>query len=125
MRLIKDTNGDMQQNKGGKVMIDVMKVYTAGSKERTRLVAVKDLLNTLTGDSFIIRNVDKNKDTYCRSLDSMHNKDKWTTIMRKKESDTLYHTCLDPWQQERILAGGVNDICEVITEVIGNDGKNA
>ena len=45
--------------------------------------------------------------------------------VRRKKSDTLYHTCLDPWQQERILAGDVNDICEVITEVIGNDGKNA
>lgn len=125
MRLIKDINGDMQQNKGEKVMIEVMKVYTAGSKERTRLVAVKDLMAALTGDDFMIRNVDKDKDTYCRSLDSKSNKDKWTTIMRRKKKETLYHTCLDPWQQERILAGGVNDICEVITEVIGNDGKNA
>lgn len=104
--------------------MDVMKVYTAGSKERTRLIAVKELLNSLTEDSFMIRNVDKNKDTYCRSLDSMYNKDKWTTIMRRKKSDTLYHTCLDPWQQEMLITGTIDDICEVIKEVM-NDEKNA
>lgn len=100
--------------------MDIMKVYTAGTMERTRLVAAKEMLAAYSADDFVIREVEKGKDTYCRSLDSKFNKDKWTTIMRRRRAkkETLYHTCLTPKQQERLLTGSVGDALLVLKEVI-------
>ena len=98
--------------------MDVMKVYAAGSRERARLVAVKSILEAYTGDDYIIREVDKDKDTYCRSLDSINKDDKWSTIMRRRDKEILYHTCLTPEQQERIVDGDFTTAAEVIKEVI-------
>ena len=97
--------------------MDVMKVYLAGTRERARLVAAKEMLAAYSDDDYMIREIDKDKDTYTRSLDSRYYKDKWTTILKKKKKDIQYRACMDPWQQEQLLSGSIEDALQILKEV--------